>query len=86
MGTDEEPGKNRGSREARGGRWPVEGGKIQVDYLLQTGDQEEEREATDVKLQQEVCGDFCTRRVRNRGGSSKNGRSILREGGTQDTN
>ena len=36
-----------------------EGGKIQVDYLLQTGDQEEEREATDVKLQQEVCGDFC---------------------------
>ena len=36
-----------------------EGGKIQVDYLLQTGEQKEERKAADVKLQQEVCGDFC---------------------------
>ena len=36
-----------------------EGGKSQGDYLLQASEQENEREATDVKLQQEVRGDFC---------------------------
>ena len=50
-----------------------EGGKIQVDYLLQTGEQKEERKAADVKLQQEVCGDFKCGGVRNRGGSCENG-------------
>ena len=52
-------GREKRKQESQGRKVFPEGGKIQVNYLLQTGEQKEERKAADVKLQQEVCGDFC---------------------------